>query len=104
VEEAKDSASLRSEISRHEPSGLEMRARLGTCSWNGGVRTWQLEAAKELKEGNDDVRVVFDGAGTAWVPELAKKERKAHGLYAAVGDRTAIGSRASAPTARVPSA
>ena len=24
-----------------------------------------LEAAKELKEGNDDVRIVFDGAGTA---------------------------------------
>jgi hypothetical protein len=48
-----------------------------------------LEAAKELKEGNDDVRIVFDGAGTAWVPELAKKEHKAHGLYAAVGDRIA---------------
>jgi hypothetical protein len=46
-----------------------------------------LEAAKELKEGHDDVRIVFDGAGTAGVPELAKKEHKAHGLYAAVGDR-----------------
>ncbi len=39
--------------------------------------------------GNDDVRIVFDGAGTAWVPELAKKDHKAHGLYAAVGDRIA---------------
>lgn len=23
-----------------------------------------LEAAKELKEGNDEVRIIFDGAGT----------------------------------------
>jgi hypothetical protein len=50
---------------------------------------FELETAKELKEGNDDVRIVFDGAGTAWVPELAKKDHKAHGLYAAVGDRIA---------------
>ncbi|HEX9049153.1 MAG TPA: DsrE family protein [Anaeromyxobacter sp.] len=48
-----------------------------------------LEAAKELEEGNDDVRIVFDGAGTAWIPELAKEEHPAHALYAAVGDRIA---------------
>jgi hypothetical protein len=48
-----------------------------------------LEAAKELKDGNDEVRIVFDGAGTAWIPELARKEHEAHGLYAAVGDRIA---------------
>jgi hypothetical protein len=48
-----------------------------------------LEAAKELKEGKDDVRIVFDGAGTAWVPELAKTDHKGHGLYAAVADRVA---------------
>lgn len=46
-----------------------------------------LEAAKELKEGRDEVRIVFDGAGTAWVPQLAKKEHKAHRLYEAVADR-----------------
>ncbi len=48
-----------------------------------------LEAAKELKEGDDDVQIVFDGAGTAWIPELARKEHRAHGLYTAVGDRIA---------------
>lgn len=48
-----------------------------------------LEAAKELKEGGDDVRVLFDGAGTAWIPELAKEEHRAHRLYAAVADRIA---------------
>ena len=46
-----------------------------------------LEAAKELKEGGDDVRLIFDGAGTAWVPELGGKEHKAHPLYEAVADR-----------------
>ena len=48
-----------------------------------------LEAAKELKEGSDDVRIIFDGAGTAWIPELARKEHKVHALYAAVSDRIA---------------
>ncbi len=48
-----------------------------------------LEAAKELKEGGDEVRIIFDGAGTAWVPELGKKEHKAHRLYEAVADRIA---------------
>jgi hypothetical protein len=48
-----------------------------------------LEAAKELKEGGDHVQIIFDGAGTAWVPELGKKEHKAHPLYAAVEDRIA---------------
>jgi hypothetical protein len=48
-----------------------------------------LEAAKELKEGKDEVRIIFDGAGTAWVPELARKEHRAHALYAAVADRIA---------------
>jgi hypothetical protein len=43
----------------------------------------------KLKEGRDDLRIVFDGAGTAWVPELAKEDHKAHGLYAAVADRIA---------------
>ena len=46
-----------------------------------------LEAAKELKQGGDDVRIIFDGAGTAWVPDLAKEEHKAHRLYAAVQDK-----------------
>jgi hypothetical protein len=46
-----------------------------------------LEAAKELKETGDDVRVVFDGAGTRWVPALAGADHKLHGLYKAVGDK-----------------
>jgi hypothetical protein len=46
-----------------------------------------LEAAKELKEGPDEVRIIFDGAGTAWIPELSRKEHKAHRLYESVADR-----------------
>lgn len=48
-----------------------------------------LEAAKEFKEGGDDVRIIFDGAGTKWVPELSKPESKAHGLYQAISDKVA---------------
>ncbi len=48
-----------------------------------------LEAVKELKDGGQDVKLIFDGAGTAWVPELAKPEHKAHRLYRAVGDKVA---------------
>lgn len=48
-----------------------------------------LEAAKELQEGRDEVVLVFDGAGTAWVPELSKPEHKAHRLYESVASRIA---------------
>jgi hypothetical protein len=43
----------------------------------GGVVN-ALEAAKELKESKSDVRVIFDGAGTKWVGELAKPEHRVH--------------------------
>jgi hypothetical protein len=43
-----------------------------------------LEFAKELQDHEDDVKIVFDGAGTTWVPELAGEEHDAHALYEAV--------------------
>jgi hypothetical protein len=46
-----------------------------------------LEAVKEFKEAGDDVRLIFDGAGTKWVVELSRPEHKAHALYAAVRDK-----------------
>jgi len=46
-----------------------------------------LETAKEMKNENEDVKIVFDGAGTKWVPELANTEHKAHPLYEAVKDK-----------------
>ncbi|MDY6780919.1 MAG: DsrE family protein [Halobacteria archaeon] len=46
-----------------------------------GRVTNALEAAKEFKENGDDVKVIFDGAGTKWIGELADEEHDLHGLY-----------------------
>ncbi|NGP90125.1 DsrE family protein [Fodinibius halophilus] len=43
-----------------------------------------LELAKELQENNDEIKIVFDGAGTEWVPELENENHDAHPLYNAV--------------------
>lgn len=45
-----------------------------------------LELAKELQENDDEVKIIFDGAGTKWVPELEDEEHDAHPLYKAVVD------------------
>lgn len=45
-----------------------------------------LEFAKELKENQDEIQLVFDGAGTRWIPELVDEDHKAHPLYQAVKD------------------
>ncbi|MFU8813206.1 MAG: DsrE family protein [Balneolaceae bacterium] len=46
-----------------------------------------LEFAKELKDHGDDVKIVFDGAGVTFIPELADEEHKANPLYKAVEDK-----------------
>lgn len=43
-----------------------------------------LEFAKEMQEHGDEVKIVFDGAGTKWVPELEDEDHKVHPLYKAV--------------------
>ncbi len=45
-----------------------------------------LIAAREFKDSGDEVRVIFDGAGTKWVKELAQPDHRAHPLYEAVRD------------------
>ncbi|MDZ7776621.1 MAG: DsrE family protein [Bacteroidales bacterium] len=45
-----------------------------------------LEVAKELKEGNDDVKIVFDGAGTRWIGELANGSNQMNPLFEAIKD------------------
>lgn len=40
-----------------------------------------LMAAKEFKEAKDEVQVMFSGAGTKWIGELAKPDHKLHGVY-----------------------
>lgn len=46
-----------------------------------------LETAKEMKDEGEDVTIVFDGAGTKWVPELSDKNHKVHPLFEAVNDK-----------------
>lgn len=45
-----------------------------------------LELAKELQDNDDEVKIIFDGAGTKWIPELGDEEHDVHPLYDAVGD------------------
>lgn len=58
-----------SEVGSHEALGRVVNA---------------LEFAKELQDHNDDVKIIFDGAGTTWVPELEDENHNAHPLYNAV--------------------
>lgn len=43
-----------------------------------------LVAAKECMEAGDEVRLIFDGAGTKWPGVLADPKHKAHDAYRAV--------------------
>ncbi|MEF8814677.1 MAG: hypothetical protein V5A55_12795 [Halovenus sp.] len=50
-----------------------------------------LETAKEFAETEgDEVELVFDGAGTQWIPELEDEGSDYHELYQAVRDETAV--------------
>lgn len=50
-----------------------------------------LETAREFAETDgDDVELVFDGAGTQWVPELEDEEHKHHDLYVSLQDYSAV--------------
>ncbi|SIS18210.1 DsrE family protein [Natronorubrum thiooxidans] len=49
-----------------------------------------LEAAKEFAQTDgDDVELIFDGAGTQWIPELEDEESDYHELYQAVQEDVA---------------
>jgi hypothetical protein len=40
-----------------------------------------LVAAKEFVDGKDDVQIIFSGAGTKWLGELANPKHKLHDVY-----------------------
>jgi len=46
-----------------------------------------LEFAKELKQSNDEVELIFDGAGSKWVAEFAKRGHRLAPLFETVKDR-----------------
>lgn len=51
---------------------------------SAGRITNAMEFAKELHENDDDVKIIFDGAGVTFIPELEKEDNKMHPLYQAV--------------------
>lgn len=55
-----------------------------------------LMLAQELKGAGDEVRLVFDGAGTEGLAALADPSHKAHALFLATRDRIQ-GPAATAP-------
>ena len=55
-------------------AGTETKADLGRV-------VNALQIARELDEAGDEVTVIFDGAGTQWIPALSDEEHKYHRLY-----------------------
>lgn len=55
-----------------------------------------LAATYDFKSRNDEVELVFQGAGTRWVGALTEANHPAHPLYKAVEDKVAGVSRACA--------
>lgn len=50
-----------------------------------------LEAAKEFAENDDDeLELIFDGAGTQWIPELEDEDSDHHELYQSLRDDTSV--------------
>ena len=69
-----------------------------------------LTAAKEFKDGGDDVQVIFTGTGTKWIGQLTQPDHKLHGLFTELKDdvtgacsfcATAFGVADSVQSARV---
>lgn len=49
-----------------------------------GRITNALEVAKEFSEAGDEVQIIFDGAGTKWIGQLADEQNQINPLYKAV--------------------
>lgn len=48
-----------------------------------------LMAAKEFKENQDTVELIFTGIGTKWLPVLANPEHQLHEVYSSIKDTIA---------------
>jgi len=46
-----------------------------------------IGTVKEAKEHGDDIKFIFDGAGTKWLAELSGEDHNAHSLYKAAEDQ-----------------
>ncbi len=47
-----------------------------------------LLVAKEFKEAKDDIKLIFDGAGTRWIVELSKPDHMFHELFESLKDKS----------------
>lgn len=45
-----------------------------------------IETAREYKQDGDEVLLIFDGAGTEWIPVLEDPDHDAHEAYESVKD------------------
>lgn len=43
--------------------------------------------ALEAVENGDDLKIIFEGAGTKWIGELEKEDHKMHQLYSGLKDK-----------------
>lgn len=51
-----------------------------------GRLTNALETAKEFHEEGDEVKLIFDGAGTTWIDELTDESHPSHAIYRSLTD------------------
>ena len=63
-----------------------------------------LETAVKLKDAGADVRLVFDGAGTKWVPKIANPRHRLNKLFSALVDRAPAACKYCASTFHVEAA
>ncbi|ELY93482.1 hypothetical protein C483_05943 [Natrialba hulunbeirensis JCM 10989] len=49
-----------------------------------------MEATREFQEADDDVKLIFDGAGTQWIGELTDEDHTYHSLYQQVTDVVSV--------------
>jgi hypothetical protein len=48
-----------------------------------------LTSAQEFKDAGDEVTIVFDGAGTRWIPELSDPDHKYNRNFESIKDEIA---------------
>lgn len=49
-----------------------------------GRATNALETVRQFQDVGDEVKLIFDGAGTAWVPRMTDEENPLHPAYQAI--------------------
>lgn len=64
-------------------AGTDSHADLGRV-------TNALTAAKEFADAGDDVEIIFDGAGTQWIPELEDEDNPNNALYRSLTDHISV--------------